>query len=211
MQLSEERLFFRDNEMTFTSNHLCIDLRLITANPPFFCVSVMDGNMISKEFSFFTLEEAVYFKHKISTCDTLEQVTSIYNKLAIIDGRKRKPTIPYRIEDGRMYISPEQMLAEILEYFKGGRNCDVEAKYLLRNENGKTTIAFYTTRYLYNKPLEIALTPDMLKSTINHIIRYTKYEVDSFECICNGDSFGGIEVYLKERQKPQKLNMTMYD
>lgn len=220
-------VFFKGNEISFGTNHLYVGIRLINANPAYFCLKVVDSEMKEREYSFYTIEEAVYFKNKINRCYTLEQVDNLYNKLLAVDeeSKERIPTPRIRIQGNRISLTTDDINNAIVNYYGEGRNNKVEANEELTVHDGTLYIRFFVSRYFEDdvetKILRSELHADELKHILNDLIKHENYEVDSFQCLggileSEDDStkstpyFDGIEVYLKERKKPKKLNMNKH-
>lgn len=223
MQVSEERLFFKDNEISFGSGNLYTDVRLIKASTPYFCLRVVNRDMEEKEFGFYTLEEAVYFKNKIKKLNTLSEVEDLYNKLLLIESEKEY-TPSLRIRDNRISLSVDDVNFAIEQYYSKGREYKVKSNQELTFKNGKLTINFYITKFIDDdgkiKEVKEELKLDDLKRVFADLIKHENYEIENFLFIGGVHNpgyyfddytphFDGIELYLKERQMPKKLNMTL--
>ncbi len=221
MQESTERLYIKDNVIDFTQGRLYSDLRLIKANPPYFCLRVVNGDMKEKEYYFYTLEEAIYFKHKLAKCKTLEDVQSLYDKLVIIDSAA--PNSPVKIEDNKAFLTEKEIKNAIINYYGSRRDRRVTVNRRLTYKNGQLDIKFYKTEYfdfngIQQTKIKRTLTYDDLKAVFDDLLKYESYELVDFKYVGGVHNpgyafsnytphFDGIQLYVKEREKPMRLDL----
>ena len=207
-----------DNTIITSLMHFYTDIRLINGiEGPYFCLKVIDNDRNKREYSFYTLEEAVYLKNRLKKCKTLEDVDKLYKNLLLVDGEYIKPTSPVKIEDNRAFLTEKEIKNAIIDYYNRGNNrITVNRRAVYRNK--RWTQRFYATSHYdldgENRVHRRLLTPENLRLVFEELFENEDYELVDYNFINESHNiayapyFHGVELQVKQREKPMRLDFT---